>query len=117
RSGGGLLHLWFAARRQFLFRSLGEGPELSGDELRGYCSAGSFADCISPFWRSSLHARSCHAVTISLRAESFGARLANDPRVNSARQGRGRSFAFRITRLPPIATSSKQSRAAGSNRD
>src|SRR6516225_5782880 len=63
-----------------------EGPELSGVELRGHCSSGSFADCISPFWRSSLHARSCHAVTLSFRAESFGARLANDPRVNSAHQ-------------------------------
>jgi len=42
--------------------------------------------CISPFCRSSLHARSCHAVTLSFRAESFGARLANDPRVNSAHQ-------------------------------
>ena len=40
--------------------------------------------CISPFCRSSLHARSCHAVTLSFRAESFGARLANDSRVNSA---------------------------------
>src|SRR6516162_5958525 len=86
RSGCGLLHLWLAARRQFLFRSMGEGSELSGDELRGYCSAGSVGYCLSPFRRSSLHAGSPHAVALSVRAESFRARLANDPRVNSTRQ-------------------------------
>jgi Lipase (class 3) len=71
----------------FYFDLWVEGAGLSGVELRGYCSASSFASGLSPFGRSALHAGSHDAVALSIRAEFAGARLANDPWPNSARQG------------------------------